>query len=104
MYVSVRRYDGVTDIKEVARKVSEGLAPLISQHPGFIAYYAIDPGNGVATSVSVFLNQAYAEESNKRAMDWVGQNLAALFPNPPQMTAGEVVAFKKCTRTAKPMF
>ncbi|MFZ0929469.1 MAG: hypothetical protein WAN11_12760, partial [Syntrophobacteraceae bacterium] len=91
----IRRYEGSTDVKEVVRKVNEGLVPLISQHQGFIAYYAVDSGGGVATSISVFLNQAAAEESHKKASDWVRQNLASLLPKPPQVTAGEVVAYKK---------
>jgi hypothetical protein len=31
-------------------------------------------------------------ESNRRAAEWVRENLAQLLPNPPQITAGEVVA------------
>jgi hypothetical protein len=51
--------------------------PLISQHPGFISYYLVDSGGGVVSAISVFLNEADAEESNKRAADWVRQNLAS---------------------------
>jgi hypothetical protein len=43
-------------------------------------------------STSVFQDRAGIEESNKQAADWVRQNLAPLLPNPPQITAGEVVA------------
>jgi hypothetical protein len=45
-------------------------------------------------STSVFEDQSGAEESNRRAADYVRQNLAQLLPNPPQITAGEVVAHK----------
>ncbi|MGC9967989.1 MAG: hypothetical protein ABSE08_21630 [Syntrophobacteraceae bacterium] len=95
MYALVRRYEGVTNAKEVARKVNEGFVPLISQHPGFVTYYVVDPGGGVMSAISVFLNKADAEESNKRTADWVRQNIASLLPNPPQITAGEVVVHKK---------
>ena len=95
MYVSVRRYEGVTNAKELAQKVSEGFVPLISQVPGFIAYLVVDSGGGVATAISVFLNQAAAEESNKRAADWVRQSIAHILPKPPQVTAGDVVVYKK---------
>jgi hypothetical protein len=47
------------------------------------------------SAISVFLNKADAEESNKRTADWVRQNIASLLPNPPQITAGEVVVHKK---------
>ena len=33
-----------------------------------------------------------AEESNKREGEWDAENLAELMPNPPEVTAGEVVA------------
>lgn len=43
-------------------------------------------------STSVFEDQAGAEESVKRAADFVRDNLASLLPEPPQVTAGQVVA------------
>ena len=94
MYASVRRYEGVTDPKEVARHVQEEFLPMISEMPGFVAYYWVDAGDGVMISTSVFEDQSGAEESNSRAADWVRENLASLLPNAPQITAGEVVAHK----------
>ncbi len=94
MYATVRRYEGVTNPGEAAQRVNEGFVPLISQIPGFVAYYWVDAGSGVMISTSVFQDQASAEESNRRAADYVRQNLVSLLPNPPQITAGEVVAYK----------
>ena len=94
MYVAVRRYEGVTDPREAGRIVNEGFVPLISEIRGFVAYYWIDAGGGVMISVSVFEDQAGAEESNRRAAAFAAQGLAALLPNPAQITAGEVVAFR----------
>jgi len=94
MYATVRRYEGVTDPKEAGRRVQDGFVPLISQVPGFVAYYWVDAGGGVMVSTSVFEDRAGAEESNRRAADWVRQSIASLLPNPPQITAGEVVAHK----------
>ncbi|AIA07720.1 hypothetical protein [Streptomyces noursei] len=92
MYAAIRRYEGVTDPAEAARLVNEGFVPLMRQLPGFVAYYWIDAGNGVMTSTSIFQNQTSAEESVSTAADFVQHNLASLLPNPPQVTAGEVVA------------
>ena len=94
MYATVRRYEGVTNPSEAAQRVNEGFVSLISQIPGFVAYYLVDVGGGVAISTSVFQDQASAEESNKRAADYRLQNLVSVLPNPPQITAGEVVAYK----------
>jgi hypothetical protein len=92
MYAAVRRYEGVTDPAEAGRQVNEGFVPLIRQVSGFVAYYWVDAGGGVMVSTSVFENQDGAEESTKRAADFVREHLASLLPNPPQVTAGEVVA------------
>jgi hypothetical protein len=41
-------------------------------------------------SISVFADQAGAEESTRRAADWVQQNLAGFFAGPPTVTTGSV--------------
>jgi hypothetical protein len=92
MYAVVRRYEGVTDPAEAARRVDEEFLPLLRQVPGFVAYYWADAGGGVMVSTGVFQDRAGAEESTGRAADFVRDHLASLLPNPPQVTAGEVVA------------
>ena len=92
MYATVRCYEGVTDPGEAARLVDEGFLPIISEIPGFVAYYWVNAGDGVMVSTSVFEDQSSEEESNRRAADYVRQNMASLLPNPPQITGGEVVA------------
>ena len=94
-YLTVRRYEGVTDSKEAARRVQEGFVPLISKIAGFISYYWVDAGNGVMISVSVFATREAEEESNRVAADFVKQHIASLRPNPPRVTAGKVVAREK---------
>ena len=91
-YLTVRRYDGVTDSKEAARRVQEEFIPLISKLPGFISYYWVDEGDNVMVSVSVFATREAEEESNRVAADFVKQHVAPLLPKPPQITAGQVVA------------
>jgi hypothetical protein len=92
MYASIRRYTTTSgsDIEEITRRVRAGFAPIISQTPGFIAYYVVDGGGGVVASVSIFERQAGAEESNRRAADWVRQNIAEFVATAPQTTAGTV--------------
>ncbi|MFE6840674.1 hypothetical protein ACFVFI_38390 [Streptomyces sp. NPDC057705] len=92
MYAAVRRYEGVTDPAEAGRLVDEGFVPIMRHVPGFVAYYWVDAGNGVMVSTSVFEDRAGADESIERAADFVREHLASLLPNPPQVTAGEVVA------------
>src|SRR5438132_7266904 len=91
MYAAIRRYKiKPSSFDEIARRASEGLVPLISQASGFLAYYAVDAGNDIACIISIFEDQAGADESTRVAADWVQQNLASLVQGPPEVTAGEV--------------
>jgi hypothetical protein len=92
MFASVRRYEGVTDPGEAARRVADGLVPLLNEIDGFVAYHFVDAGDGVMCSTSVFEDSSGADASNERAAGWVRENLAELVPSPPVITEGEVVA------------
>ncbi len=94
MYVAVRRYDGVSDSQKVAQLVQERYVPIISEMPGFVAYYCVEAGDGVMVSTSVFEHKEAEEQSTFRAGEFVAEDLGQLAPNPPQVTAGEVVAYK----------
>ena len=94
MYVAVRRYEGVSDSQKVAQLAEEGFVPIISEMPGFVAYYWVDAGDGVIVSTSVFEHKDAEEQSTYRAGEFVQEHLAAFYPNPPQVTAGEVEASK----------
>lgn len=95
MYATVRRYEGVTNPREAGKRVNEGFVPVISKLPGFVAYYWVDAGGGVMISTSIFQDQASEEESNRKAAEWVREsNMSSLMPNPPRITAGEVVSYK----------
>jgi hypothetical protein len=94
MYVAVRRYEGVTDPQKVGQLVDEGFVPIISELLGFVAYYCADAGDGVIVTTGVFEHKDAEEQSNFRAGEFVAEHLGPLLPNPPQVTAGEVVAYK----------
>jgi hypothetical protein len=93
MYVAVRRYEGVTDPQKVAQ-LAEEFVPIISELPGFVAHYLVDAGDGVTVSTSVFEHKDAEEQSTFVAGEFVAEHLAPLLPNPPQVTAGEVLAYK----------
>ena len=94
MFAAMRRYHTDPDsIDEVIRQVKEGFVPLIKDIPGFVTYFVLDAGQGEIGSVSVFEDQQSAEESNRKAEDWVRQNLSDLLPSP-DFAAGEVVVYE----------
>lgn len=92
MYAVVRRYNGVTDPDEAGRRVQQEFIRILQDVPGFVAYYWVDAGEGVMLSTSVFQDKAGEEESTKRAAKYVHESLESLLPNPPLVTAGQVVA------------
>jgi hypothetical protein len=96
MYTSIRPYNitNVATVDEITRRVKEGFVPIISQTPGFIALYLANAEEGVVVSISVFGDQAGAEESNRRAAEWVKQNMAQVFAGAPQITVGQVTLHK----------
>ena len=94
MYIAMRRYEGVSDSQKVGQLVDEGFVPIISEMPGFVAFYWVDAGDGVVASTSVFEHKDAEEQSTFRAGQFVAEHLAPLLPNPPQVTAGELVVYK----------
>jgi hypothetical protein len=97
MFATVRRYEGIdaSHKDELKKKVGESLAPRLSKLPGFNNYFLIDTGNGVMSSIGLFDNSTQANESTRVASDWVrDEKLERVLPNPPKVTAGEVIVHK----------
>jgi hypothetical protein len=94
MYIATRRYEGVSDSQKVRQLVDEGFVPILSEMPGFVAFYWVDAGDGVVASTSVFEHKDAEEQSNVKAREFLAEHLAPLMPNPPQVTAGEVGVYK----------
>ena len=59
-----------------------GAIPIISDVPGFQTYYVIYAPNDTVTAISIFDDYAGAQESNRRGLAWVEQNLAPLLTGP----------------------
>ncbi len=98
MYATLRRYEGVTDPGEMVRVVKEEglLEDVLRQVPGFVNYNMVDAGGGTFFTISVYEDQSGAEESNRRAAEWIQQHdLSSLVPNQPQTTVGEVVVHER---------
>ena len=98
MYVTIRRYEGVdtgalTGMVR-ARGENEGVKGIISEIPGFLAYYLVDAGNGQLVAINVYLDWVEAQVSTSSALDWVQKNLSAVVPNPPEVIMGEVLSYK----------
>jgi hypothetical protein len=96
MHATIRRYEAIdqTRTSELVKKAEENLVPRLTELQGFNAYYLIEAGNGVLSSVGFFDTAAHAEESSRVASNWVReQKFETALPNPPKITSGEVVAY-----------
>ncbi|MGO9998772.1 MAG: hypothetical protein ACLPKW_13670 [Acetobacteraceae bacterium] len=69
----------------------EGAIPIISDVPGFQAYYVIYAPDDTVTAISIFDDYAGAQESNRRGLAWIEQSLAPLLIGPATAVAGPVI-------------
>jgi hypothetical protein len=93
MYATVRTYSGSSDLADALVENESDIKRLIGAIDGFRAYYLVRTGDG-AVSVSVYDDQAGAEESTRQAAEWIRDNLSDLSVGQPQVSAGEVeIAF-----------
>ena len=89
MYTVIRRYEGAGDSAEVVRRAVEEFAPMLSDKPGFQGYWAVDAGDGVLATITVFETEDAAVSSTSAAAAWVRENLPELASVQPQVTAGK---------------
>ena len=96
MYIAIRRMKAKSgELDEAVRRVEDGLVPLISSVPGFVEYDVVQVGEDVGLTISVFETQEQAEESNRRAAEWVKENLAPLAAGPHEIIAVGNLRFRK---------
>jgi hypothetical protein len=92
MYAAIRQGKAKAGIaEELARTVKEGAIPVISDVPGFKAYYVIYAPDDTVTAISIFDDYTGAAESNRRALAWIEQSLAPLLTGPATAVAGPVI-------------
>jgi hypothetical protein len=93
MYAAIRRYEGAdpASTDAIMRMSTGSVVPMLRDLPGFVAHYVVNAGDGVWASVSIFEDQATAEESTRRILEGIRTEFTGLLPNAPQLTTGEVV-------------
>ena len=92
MYAGIRQAKAKPGMaEELTRRIKEGAIPIISNVPGFNAYYVVYAPDDTVVAVSIFDNYAAAHESNKLALAWINQELAPLLARPASSLAGPVI-------------
>jgi hypothetical protein len=88
-YGIMRRFSmSPEQVKSSTQKVREGLLPILRSAPGFVAYSAIDAGDGVVVSLAAFESRETAEATQTRAMAWAEQAMQDI-PDP-EVTRGDI--------------
>jgi hypothetical protein len=90
MYATIRWYGGNTELAGQLASRGDEVKSVIDTIPGFQAYYLVRVDGGTV-SISVFDDEAGAEESNRAAAAWLGANMPEVSVDPPATSAGEVV-------------
>lgn len=94
MYLLIRRLKVKPHLlDEAIQRVKSGYVPIISNEPGFVAFYGAKVGEDEGLTVSLFETQNSAEDANKRALVWAGENLAPLAQGPAEIIAVGEISF-----------
>jgi hypothetical protein len=92
MYAAIRQGKAKAGMaEELTRRIKEGAIPIISDVEGFMAYYVVYAPDDTVTAISIFNNFAGAEESNRRGVAWIEENLMPLLTGPATAVAGPVI-------------
>ena len=101
-FASVRRYRLRTgSIGELMHIVDAVFADAIEAMDGFEAYHALDCGSEIV-SISLLRDQAAAEESDERALEFVRRELADVGIERTEVIGGEVVVSRAMATLLEP--
>jgi quinol monooxygenase YgiN len=102
-FASIRRYRlRRGSVEELMHIVDEVFAEQIQELDGFVAYHAIDCEGGEILSISIFRDQATAEESDESALQFVGERLTDFDIERTEVIGGEVVVSRAMAEVLEP--
>jgi hypothetical protein len=102
-FASLRRYRLRSgSVGELMHIVDEVFAALIQGMDGFEAYHALDCGHGEILSISVFRDQASAEESDERALQFVSEYLGGFDIERTEVIGGEILVSRALAELLQP--
>ena len=92
MYAAIRQAKSRSgSAEELANRIKDGAIPIISNVPGFQAYYVVYAPDDIVTAIGIFDSYEGAEESNRRGLAWIEENLGPLLAGPVSASAGPVI-------------
>jgi len=105
MYATIRRYTpkGTLDQKardELKQRVEKSFLPMVQDIPGFHSYYMVDAGEKELVTVGIFENRTGAEESTRRAAEFVQKDPLKDQIGRPQIIEGNLLVVREAPVTA----
>jgi hypothetical protein len=100
MYATLRRYTpkGGTltksKIEELQHRIEQGFLPIVQEVPGFHCYYVLG-GEKELVSVSIFESRSGAQESSKRAAEFVRTDPLKDLLGTPEVVEGDLLVTKE---------
>jgi hypothetical protein len=102
-FASVRRYRLRSgSVGQLMHVVDEVFADEIEAMDGFEAYHALDCGGGEIVSISLLRDQAAAEESDERALEFARRELGDFDIERGEVIGGEVVVSRAIATLLEP--
>ena len=101
MYATIRRYTpkGGTftksKIEELTPRIEQGFLPILQEVPGFHCYYVLSAGEKELVTVSIFENRSGAQESTKRAAEFVRNDPLKDLLGTPEVIEGDLLVTKE---------
>lgn len=91
MYAVTRQYSGqnASELFDELQEKATDVESIIREVPGFVSYTLFRTRGG-GVSVTVCTDKAGADESSRRAAEWVKENFAAKI-SPPAISEGETI-------------
>jgi hypothetical protein len=100
MYATIRRYTpkGGTltksKVEEFQHRIEQGFLPIVQEVPGFHCYYVLG-GEKELVSVSIFESRSGAQESSKRAAEFVRTDPLKDLLGTPEVVEGDLLVTKE---------
>jgi hypothetical protein len=91
MYAAIRQFKARPGSADALAEKIKGAISIISDVSGFMGYYVVYAPDDTVTAISVFNTVAEAQESNRRALAFIEDNLGPLVIGQASATAGPVI-------------
>jgi hypothetical protein len=90
MYATIRTYADAPELADQLKARGDEVDELISSVPGFRGYFIVKTDGGCAT-ISLFDDATGAEESTRRAKQWLADNAGQISSPPMVVWQGDVL-------------